>query len=365
MPFGLLLTSRFGWIGSALGSAYGRAARWRRRRARAAPALRHLRRPVISVGSLTIGGSGKTPAAGCVADLLRQIGERPAVLSRGYGRAVDADGVTVVRDAQGVRAALDVAGDEPLMLARRLAGIPVLVARDRHLAGVLAESRFGCSVHVLDDGFQHVGLARDLDLLLVREGDLEEARVVPAGRLREPAAAAAEAHAWLADPEEAVALRAIATRCGVGRVFTAVRALAPPRWLEEGAAPASPAAGRALLVSGVAMPERVEADMRAAGWAIVAHVAFRDHHRYTARDIRAIAGRLRAAAADLVVTTEKDAVRLERLCPLPFPVASVPLQMTIAPAEEFRDWLVQELARIRASRIEAPRSSRAPSSDAD
>ena len=150
---------------------------------------------MISVGNLTLGGSGKTPIVAHLAQVLLELGERPAVLSRGYGRAVISDGVVVVRDAERMHADLDRAGDEPLMLARRLNGVAVLVSTDRALAGKIAETHLGCTVHVLDDGFQHLGLWRDVDLLVVPPRDLEE---TPA-RLREPFDMAAAADAVLVE----------------------------------------------------------------------------------------------------------------------------------------------------------------------
>ena len=119
---------------------------------------RRLSRPVISVGSLRVGGSGKTPIVALIARLLVEVGERPAVLSRGYGRRAASDGVTVVSDGASILASVDAAGDEPLMLARALPRVVVLVGSSRYLGGRLAEQQFAATVHVLDDGFQHFGV---------------------------------------------------------------------------------------------------------------------------------------------------------------------------------------------------------------
>ena len=156
---------------SAASSLYGAVAS--RRRAwyvRSPDRQRRLRQPVISVGNLSVGGSGKTPVVAHLARMLQAFGERPAILSRGYGRRVQDDGVTVVSDGTQVRADFDHAGDEPLMLARALPGVPVVVASERHLAGRLAESQLGATVHLLDDGFQHVQLWRDINLLVKSKG---------------------------------------------------------------------------------------------------------------------------------------------------------------------------------------------------
>ena len=182
---------------SVLSLVYGRVARLRRSWYEQRPhARRRLDRPVISVGNLVVGGSGKTPVVAAIARVLRDMGERPAVLSRGYARKKAADGVVVVSDGERVLEPVERSGDEPQMLARALPGTPILVSPDRYLAGRLAESRFGCTVHILDDGFQHLQLARTIDVLLVSPGDLAE-RVLPSGRLREGLDAARGADALL------------------------------------------------------------------------------------------------------------------------------------------------------------------------
>src|SRR5262249_55485413 len=157
-----------------------------------------LDRPVVSIGNLAAGGRAKTPMAAFVARALRDAGERPAILSRGYARRRAEDGVVVVRDAEGMRADLDRAGDEPLMLARQLDGVAVFVSSSRPLAGRLAECRLGCTVHVLDDGFQHFDLRRDVDLVMVAQEDVDRPVTLPSGRLREPLDAAAAADALIA-----------------------------------------------------------------------------------------------------------------------------------------------------------------------
>ena len=182
---------------SAASSLYGAIAVQRRQwYARDATRAKRLCRPVISVGNLRVGGSGKTPTVAHLARLLLTAGERPSILSRGYARRIPADGVTVVSDGDRILSDVDHAGDEPLMLARMLPGVPVLVGPDRYLSGRFGEERLGVTVHLLDDGFQHVALFRDVDLLLVDADDLTDA-VLPAGRLREPLSVARAADAVL------------------------------------------------------------------------------------------------------------------------------------------------------------------------
>ena len=331
---------------------YGAVARWRRRRAsREQGGGLPLRRPVISVGNIAVGGSGKTPVVAALAEWLRDRGEYPAILSRGYARARPEDGAVVVRTREGIQAPLELAGDEPLMLARRLEGVAVVVATDRHLAGCLAESRLGCTVHLLDDGFQHFRLARDVDLLLVSAADLKQERTLPAGRLREPLDAAAAADALLLTEGSLEEIAIVADLLGVERRFAVRRALRVPRMVDPwGAPPRQPRSAPVLATAGIARPERFFEDLRGSEWNVVATHAFGDHHRYTAQDAQAVATRAALAGATLVLTTEKDLVRWLPLGPLPFPLAWVPLEASIEPFGDFSAWLLEQLDRARRDR---------------
>jgi len=317
--------------------------------ARHPEARRRLRRPVISVGNVAVGGSGKTPVVAALARLLLAAGERPAVLTRGYARRRPDDGVTVVGDGCRVLADIDRAGDEPLMLARALPGVPVLVGADRHLSGVLAERRFGCTVHLLDDGFQHFGLARDVDLVIVTPEDVERPSTLPAGRLREPldAARAADALIVAGTREEEVAR--VAAAVTVEKVFRLRRGLGRAR-LADTAGGLEPAEGtRVLAVAAVARPQGFFTALAVEGWTLAGQMAFPDHHRFTQADVHRVLAAMHDARAGMVVTTEKDLVRLQPLEPLPFPVAVVPLEVRIEPEAEFTAWV---LGRLRAGRIE-------------
>jgi tetraacyldisaccharide 4'-kinase len=298
------------------------------------------------VGNLRIGGSGKTPVVAHIARLLVEQGERPAILTRGYARRIVSPGVTVVSDGITIHADLDDAGDEPLLLARELPKVAVLVAGDRYLSGRLAETRLGSTVHILDDGFQHLELARDVDLLLVAEEDLTDAPL-PAGRLRESIAAASNADAALVLAGYATAAERIGRAFGVSPVFRVTRALGVPRMI---AGPRDsvvvPSATRVFAVAGIARPERFFADVTSVGWEIVGSMTFRDHHRFTYRDIERIRAAARSFSAAIVLTTEKDAVRLGACDLGGLPVASVPLLVGVEPAEPFREWL---MARLRGA----------------
>ncbi len=334
---------------AAASAIYGAAARWRRRWYARNPLLRRrLTRPVVSVGNLRVGGAGKTPMVEHLARLLATAGEQPVVLTRGYRRRVAPDGVTVVSDRERVLASVDTAGDEPLMLARHLPGIPVLVCGDRYQAGVLAERRFGASVHILDDGFQHLALERDVDLLLVGPDDLEDA-VLPAGRLREPLDAASLVDALVVAAEDRGAESELAAALGVPTVFTFERALGEPYWIRR----PEPMIGRdrpVFAVAAIARPERFFNDLRAHGWQLTGTLTFRDHHRYSDADLERIVGAANNAGSAAIVTTEKDASRLEGLDSLDLhdlPFAAVPLTVAVEPAGAFLDWLLARLVPRR------------------
>jgi tetraacyldisaccharide 4'-kinase len=266
-----------------------------------------------------MGGSGKSPVVAHVARVLQQMRHKPAVLSRGYARPRQTDGAVVVSDGTRVLADYEIAGDEPLMLARQLPGCAVIVCPDRFLAGAVAERRLACTVHVLDDGFQHLQLNRALDIVVVRRRDLED-RVMPFGRLREPLSAIATAHAAVVDADEHIA--ETVARLGAPRVFSMSRRLGD--------------AGRdpAFAFAGIGQPQEFFGSLRAAGWSVVGSVAFADHHRYSASDLARLGDRARSAGARVLVTTEKDAARLSAV-DLGLPLIAVSLTVTVTPADDF------------------------------
>ncbi len=327
---------------------YASVARARRKWYARHPEVRRcLSCPVISVGNIAVGGSGKTPTVAHLARLLQDAGERPAILTRGYARRRPQEGVTVVSDGVRVIEDVDRAGDEPLMLARALPGVPVLVCADRHLAGCLAERRFGATVHVLDDGFQHFRLKRDLDLVLVGGDDVDRPITVPAGRLREPLDAARAADAIVvADEGDESACSRIAAALHAPRVFRLRKVFERPRLVDPPNRPVAPAPGtRVLAVAGIARPERFFRSVEAEGWTVAGEVSFPDHHPFTPEDMARMADTAARARAVMVLTTEKDLVRMLPLQPFALPVAWVPMRVVIEPAHEFRAWLQESLGR--------------------
>jgi tetraacyldisaccharide 4'-kinase len=316
-----------------LDSIYGQVMRVRRRRYERQPELqRRLSRPVISVGNLSTGGTGKSPVCAAIAVYLTVIREHPAILSRGYKREDPVDGVVSVNALNVGEFAKTLAqvGDEPMMLARA-SSATVFVSPDRYLAGRLAEAR-GHTVHLLDDGFQHLQLARDLDILVTTVGEIANGRVIPFGRLREPADAAARADVLIVSDATAEAAAAEASLLGIERSCGMTRSLSDPIGLQDRWAAAPSRDAKILAVAGIANPERFVVSLQQAGWNVVDLVRFPDHHRYAASDLRHIAGRLTASGADAVYTTAKDSVRFEAIEPAPFPLYRVNLLVNFDPA---------------------------------
>jgi tetraacyldisaccharide 4'-kinase len=257
-----------------------------------------LRGPVISVGSISAGGAGKTPFLIMVGELLKQRDIAFDVLSRGYGRK--SKGVKLVDSA----GSPEDYGDEPLLIARKL-GVPVIVGEDRYAAGQFAEQKFGPQTHLLDDGFQHRRLARDFDIALVTQHDLNDA-LLPSGRLREPLSSLTRASALAFIHDRSAADVPGAGDCHQWRVL---RGIVPPETTDS-----------CFAFCGIARPTNFFTELGAARARVVGTQAFRDHHLYTATDVELLFKLGQEAGATAFLTTEKDAVNLgdyaERLRPL-------------------------------------------------
>jgi tetraacyldisaccharide 4'-kinase len=335
-------------VAHALSTLYGAAAAWRRQWYAQHPDRRRtLGRPVVSVGNLRVGGSGKTPVVEHIARMLAEAGYSPSILSRGYGRRSPSKSPTIVSDGRKILAGVDAAGDEPLMLARALVakGVVVVVCADRYAAGKVAESRLGATVHVLDDGFQHFGLARDVDLVVTSEHDLAD-EPLPHGRLREPLSVAVSADALLVDAGYQDAAERIARVLRVRNAYHVTRTMLPPRIVGSGDTVVVPNDSRVFAFAGIARPERFFSDLTSAGWNVVGTKSFRDHHYFTTAEVARIDAAAKKARAAIVLTTDKDAVRLPADAASAVAdgrLASVPLVSTIEPADEFRAWLLGQI----------------------
>jgi tetraacyldisaccharide 4'-kinase len=285
-------------------------------------ASRGLNRPVISVGNITFGGTGKTPIVEMLAGWLRDEGYKVVVLTRGYGRR--SSGRVVLRSEAGTLRpdAAEVGGDEPAMLARHLPGVHVVVDADRYAAGRWAESHLDPDVFVLDDGFQHLGLVRDVNFLVVDATDpFGGAEMPPFGRLREPILGMKRASAVIvtrADRpfDDASIRRVVHGVCGDAMpLFYAFHDIVGLRSLGDGRS-VTPYAFRkkkAAVLAAIGNPGVLLGDLEHSGIDVVSETLYEDHHAYTQRDVDTAIAAARGAGADLMLTTAKDAVKLERL----------------------------------------------------
>jgi tetraacyldisaccharide 4'-kinase len=286
---------------------------------------RRLRGPVVSVGNLSVGGSGKTPFVLLLSELLKARGIKLDILSRGYGR--ETRGVALV-DPEG--SARDF-GDEPVLMARRL-GVPVVVGEDRYEAGLFAEEKFGAQLHILDDGFQHRALARDFDIVLVTADDVRD-RLLPRGRLREPLSSLQRADAVVlmsGAPADAFPLQ--------GKFVWQARRGIWPKCIPP----------RPVAFCGIARPRNFFQQLRMAKIEPSAEALYRDHHAYTEKDVRELLELCRAGEGGGFVTTEKDAINLGPHLPALQPLAVVPVRMRLLDAPNVVDTLlrvVQERSR--------------------
>lgn len=315
-----------------------------------------MRAPVVSVGNLALGGRGKTPTTALVASLLVEAGERPAIISRGYKRQQHEDGAIIVSDGERQLADVTRAGDEPVMLSRRVPGAAVVVSDVRAIGAAFAESALGATVHVLDDGFQHRSMRRDIDLVLVTPKDLLDRRL-PFGRLRSPVRALASADAVIVDEgtiaEVEARLAPVVDRRKV-RLFVLERRLGKPRWLQTPLGIARhdevPPGARVVAAAGIARPRRFADSLQAQGFDVADVVQFPDHHVFSRADLERLEAAIQRTGAEFVATTEKDAIRWLPLRPLGVPMAVAPLEVAVQPESDFKDWLLSRLAEVRACR---------------
>lgn len=313
--------------------------------------------PVVSVGNITLGGSGKTPTVELAVLTLRDLGARPAVVSRGYGR--QSRGVHVVADGEGIRLAPREAGDEPLLLAERLPGVPVVVGENRLEAGRVAIERCGATVLVLDDGFQHRAVDKDLEILVVNgRAPWGNGRLFPRGTLREPLSALTRADlVVMSNPSGAADVEAItaAVRRRNPRAVVVAAAYHAEEAREARAGSriaAGDLAGKRLLAfAGLGSPRSFTDTLASLGVRVMGLVEFPDHHWYTPGDLADLDRQSRAVRAEGLVTTEKDATRFRELLLPPIPLWVIPVRLALESGHEA--WL-QALGRTLGSSSARP-----------
>ena len=317
--------------------------------------------PVISVGNLLLGGTGKTPLVHYIAKFLQQHKKKPAILCRGYkGSAKNA--VNVVSDSSNILLDALEAGDEPRLLAEKLPGIPVITGKKRFITGRFAINSFGADCLILDDGFQHMALKRDLDLVLFNaQKCLGNGRVLPGGELREPLSALERADAFVITgaesplemnvrefinfleryyPEKPVFTATYETQNTVARIAGGKNDFI-----------AQEEAGKIPLYGfcGIARPDSFKRTLQVSGMKITGFKAYADHHIYSADDISSLLANAKNSGAKALITTEKDGVKLHTLLPQETPLYILPVELSFA--ADFDSFLTKALQTSSGTRV--------------
>ena len=284
--------------------------------------VQRLARPVVSIGNISVGGSGKTPFVIALGELLQQRGIEFDVLSRGYGRS--STDIAVVEPDGTPRQF----GDEPLLIARKLR-VPVIVGADRYMAGLLAEKQFSSKLHLLDDGFQHRRLHRDFDIVLLPAED-HRGTLLPMGRLREPLSSLVRADA-VVTPDAAETPSPSFHAKSIWRAHRRVEIAA---------------SGRLIAFCGIARPQQFFDALKAAHQEIAGSITFHDHHRYVQRDIGRLLDLRKQTGASGFITTEKDAINLSGLSAQLQPLRTAMLRIDL----ESHDSVMAELLKTLEQR---------------
>ena len=310
--------------------------------------------PVISIGNLTIGGSGKTPLAMHIAALIQKCGATAALLSRGYGRR-STEWIQVVAPGESVDSPAVQLGDEPALARRCLPSLWLGISANRFAAALEILRRCRTPIFLLDDGFQHRRLHRDLDIAILDPSqELLHAHVFPQGNLREPATGLKRAHLVLInsapDPrsdELENTVRSLAPEATVLRCRQTIERLVPYRdWFAGHPCADTKSAVNVYMVAAIGNPSRFEADLRDRNVEIAGRRAYRDHYRISASDWEACAREAQGLQADAIVTTEKDAIKI--LKPPEFPLLIAVQKTTLESESEFERILSQIVEKANA-----------------
>ncbi len=300
-----------------------------------------LPKPVISVGNMTVGGTGKTPLVMWLASRLNEQGKQVAILSRGYGRQGSAVNM-LVSDGMSLKADWRTAGDEAMLMAQKCPWAIVAVGKDRYRLGCWVLEQAACDCFLLDDGFQHLPLHRDQDILLFDATDIDGlTKVLPAGRMREPLSAAQWATTIVFSRTESVSsvepLQTRIEQC-LGKSITPLLMEIAPKCLIH--IPTGMTKGidsfknkSLLLVSGIGNPSSFRFSVISCGLEVGAEIRYPDHFAYSEKDVEEICRKMKNFGSDLVVTTEKDALKLREFLRSDDPLWALEVQANMTQGE--------------------------------
>ncbi len=296
---------------------------------------------VISVGNLTVGGTGKTPTSCMLAEWALGEGYRVAILSRGYGGKYRKK-VLAVSDGEKITVGPTQSGDEPYLLARKLRGVPVVISKKRYLAGLFANKKFDTNFFILDDGFQHLALERDMDLVLIdASSPFGNGHLLPWGTLREPIAQLKRADAFIItrsghESRENELLGLLTKRYPTKPIFRGDHI--PERIVFPGQnrvyEPEFLSGKRVMAFAGIAQPEAFKETLIGLGTDLIFFKSFRDHHSFTDNEIQELVARKERMNVDYLLTTEKDWVRLEHLVPKNPDLAFLEIRVALIPQHD-------------------------------
>lgn len=306
---------------------------------------------VISIGNITVGGTGKTPMVIMLANLLKRRGYKPAIMSRGYGGNAKAP-ITIVSDGVQIRAGYAEAGDEPILIAQSVEGIPVLTGPERTRTGDFAVKNLGADILILDDAFQHRSIFRDIDIVLLnREKPFGNGYLLPMGPLREPPEALNRAHFQIWRDNAPDGRFPKYCEQGIGTFFPVLSAYLRPKDILRGNTgdllPIEYLRGKKICAfAGIGSPENFEETIASLGGTLVSFLPFPDHYLYTLEDIAELRRVMSASDAEFIVTTEKDGIRLNDFPDFLKDVLIVRVEMEMLPSrEEFVALILDKLKK--------------------
>ena len=306
---------------------------------------------VISIGNITVGGMGKTPTVIMLSNLLKGKGYRPAVLSRGYGGEAQSH-VNIVSDGSHILMGHIEAGDEPVLIAKSTVGIPVLTGAKRTLTGQVAIKNLGADILILDDAFQHRQIFRDIDIVLLsRENPFGNGFLLPRGPLREPEEALKRAHYLIWKDNVRDGSYPLYQEQRIGSFLPVLSMYPKPKSLIRGdtgvSFPPEYIKGKKICaLAGIGSPEAFGETIDSLGGILVSFLPFPDHYRYTSQDISHIRNISSAAGAEIIMTTEKDGIRLTDFPDFLKDILILKVEMEILPSsEEFEATILENLKK--------------------
>lgn len=306
---------------------------------------------VISIGNITVGGTGKTPMVIMLATLLKRRGYKPAILSRGYGGNAQS-AVNIVSDGVDIRMGHAEAGDEPILIAQSAKGIPVLTGPERTRTGDFAVKNLGADVLILDDAFQHRGVFRDIDIVLLnREKPFGNGYLLPMGPLREPPEALNRAHFQIWKDTTLDGRFPKYCEQGIGTFFSVLSAYLRPKDILRGNTgdplPIEYIRGKKICAfAGIGSPENFGETIASLGGTLVSFLSFPDHYLYTLEDIAELRRVMSESGAEFILTTEKDGIRLNDFPDFLKDVLVLRVEMEMLPSrEEFAALILEKLQK--------------------